>query len=572
MIKENPKKKILIADDSPTIREILKNILQERGFEVFTAKDGIEALRKVYSTPPNLIILDIAMPRMKGYQVSRFLKADKTTQHIPIIILSVKKGREDIFWAKDCGADIYFSKDSDQNSFFEREKLSNFISVVEDIIKKSPVKEISNKDISEEEVLSSVNELLDEELRKSRLLSKRLSFIFELSNHLLSQIELEKLYTEILEISSKLLDADSGSLMILDEPTKKLKIAVSFGIDEKAAQGVNINLGEGISGWVAAHKKPLLLKGGLEKNPLFSHLKTRHEINSSICVPLLVDEKLKGVLNLNILKPKMGFQDKDLEFAMILANFLAALIERAGLHKRLKDTLEALENTQAQLIQAEKFSTLGRFAAGIAHEIRNPLAIISAEAQYLLQKKEWEEQLSESTSSIISQCDRISEIIERLLEFSHPSKKIKAVDIEYTIDKTLDFVRYQVNVEKVRIIKKFQKALPLVKGDPTQLQEVFLNLILNAVEAMPEGGNLEIEAKRIDSHICIRFTDTGRGIPEERLKDIFESFFTTKEKGLGLGLFISNQIVRSLDGWMEVESKPACGTSFRVYLQIIQGE
>jgi signal transduction histidine kinase/DNA-binding response OmpR family regulator len=559
--------KILLADDSHTVLELLKAALEGEGMQVVTASNGVEAIEKLYWELPDLVILDVELPMMKGYQVCRFLKNNPETRHIPVIILSVRKAEEDISWGADCGADAYFIKCS-ESSGLKQLLISLKVKISELLDKKEPFTRRASR-IRPEEVIFQVNDLLDEQLRKARILGNRLQLLFSLSSRLLSFPRLEELYQEIMESSLRLLGADAGSLMLLDRDTGQLKIVSSFGLAAKLAQGVSVPLGEGIAGWVAQKKSPLLLAGDLQSDPRFAHLKTRGNIKSSLCVPLLVKGELIGVLNLNILREEKKFESPDLEFASTLANYLAAIMERTRLYGELRDTLQRLKRTQAELIHSEKLATLGRFAAGIAHEINNPLAIISTEAQIALKKEGLDKKLRESLVTIFDQCGRISRITGRLLSFARPQKpQPQLVNIKEALEETLKLSQGLLSFEKVNVLVDLGNLLPRVKANLHQLQEVFLNLIVNAYQAMPQGGTLSIEAKLKDKCLEVRFADTGRGIAPQDIPRVFEPFFTTKEKGTGLGLFVSDQIVRSLGGNIKLETQPGKGTVFIVELPL----
>ena len=222
---------------------------------------------------------------------------------------------------------------------------------------------------------------------------------------------------------------------------------------------------------------------------------------------------------------------------------------------------------EKQLILTEKLASIGLLSAGVAHEINNPLTNISLNAEILLNKKLNDDVAKRKLKEIIVQVEAASKIIKRLLEFPYKSKfEIIDINVKELIEQVLEMHSNQL--EKIQVETNFQTALPEIKGDPDQLQEAFSNIILNAVQAMPNGGILHISAKKYDEHIEIDFSDTGVGILEENLPKIFDPFFSTKkvEGGVGLGLYISLGIVERHGGSISVKSKVGVGSTFTVKL------
>lgn len=540
-------KKILIADDSPTVREVLRSFLEKEGFQVALAEDGVDAIEKIYEVSPDLLLLDIAMPRMKGYQVCRFLKKNKATSDIPIVMLTVKTEKEDFLWGKDSGAQDYISKDVLKDNAGFTVLLNRIKQLTEDF--KS--RDISRPLPSQDELLSLVNDLLDDELRKSRILTMRLSSLSELSNHLFITAR-GKLYAQIMDVCLKQMDADSGFIMILDPRSNALCLVSSFGIIEENARDSGTEIAGKISDWLLQHKEPLPLIDSAEKYPFFSHLLSRSDIGSSIYAPVLIENKVKGILNMFRVHPKPGFNNEDWRFAMTMANYLASAIEKEKLY--------------SDLLQSEKMGSLGFFASSMAHDIRNPLASISTEAQYLAGKFPGAEG-RESLQVIVRESERISDILERLLAFCQPRERaIKPIDLNSALEGALKLIRHTPPLNKIEIIKMLPDSLPKVMATALEVEAVFVNILINAIQAMPDGGKIEISPDLKKGFIGMKFKDSGRGIDEENLKLIFEPFFTTKVQGIGLGLFISNQITQSLGGWMEVFSEIGKGTTFTVYL------
>ncbi|MBI4611136.1 MAG: PAS domain-containing protein [Candidatus Rokubacteria bacterium] len=226
-----------------------------------------------------------------------------------------------------------------------------------------------------------------------------------------------------------------------------------------------------------------------------------------------------------------------------------------------------------QLVQSAKMAALGEMAGGIAHEIRNPLAITSSAAQILLKKGDDRDLRQECAGKIRNAANRAAAIIESLLRFSRPSAGlVERVDINSAIEDTLGLVGHQISLQSIGIQKRLAPGLPSVRGNKNQLQQVLMNLILNAYNAMPEGGRFTIESRLATNHhqewIEVRFADTGSGIPEEHLSRIFDPFFTTMPvgKGTGLGLSIAYSIVQQHGGTIRAESEAGKGSTFTVTL------
>jgi two-component system NtrC family sensor kinase len=280
----------------------------------------------------------------------------------------------------------------------------------------------------------------------------------------------------------------------------------------------------------------------------------------------------------------------------------------------LESTNKQLKQAQEELIRTEKLASIGRFAAGVAHEVGNPLGAILGYTSILRKEGIGREESEDYMKRIEKEIERINKIVRELLNFARPSKfEIRDVELNKIIESTLSLLSYQKNFKNIQTQLDLQSDLPLIKGDDSQLSQVFLNIILNAIDAMPNGGTLQIQTKgyvieslypdrsqwiyaprrrsdpvesdyshlrkhhlyspgltkfaRGDRLVKVGITDTGSGIQKEDLENIFDPFFTTKapDQGTGLGLSISLKIVESLGGEIRVESEVEKGTTFEVY-------
>lgn len=228
---------------------------------------------------------------------------------------------------------------------------------------------------------------------------------------------------------------------------------------------------------------------------------------------------------------------------------------------------------EAQLFQSQKLAALGVMAGGIAHEIRNPMAISSSAAQFLMDKDITSEFQEECAEKILTGIQRASNIIENLLRFARPSQRseMAEVDLISIIKETLNLVKNQARIQKIEIGLQLPEKPVLISGNGSLLQQVFMNFFLNAINSMPDGGTLNISAKRMANEVVVLITDTGHGISKPEIDNIFDPFYTTNPvgKGTGLGLSICYSIVKQHFGAIEVESVIGKGSTFTVKLPVL---
>ncbi len=286
-----------------------------------------------------------------------------------------------------------------------------------------------------------------------------------------------------------------------------------------------------------------------------------------------IDQMAKGQLDTRI---DLHRRDEISEVARAFNRMAADL--KAAQEKMVREAASRLE-LERRLLHSEKLATIGQLASGLAHEIGTPLSIISGRAELLMMKFHAEEE-NKNLNIILLEAARITRIIRQFLGFARKKEPERGpVRITSLLETTVDFVAPQIEKANVSVIRDLRENLPPVMGDADQLQQVFLNLLLNALQAMPSGGTLYLSAfpkalskqgledcRRPFAVVSVR--DTGSGMDREHMGKIFQPFFTTKEKeeGTGLGLTISQGIVQDHNGWIEVESEVGRGTEFLVYL------
>lgn len=235
----------------------------------------------------------------------------------------------------------------------------------------------------------------------------------------------------------------------------------------------------------------------------------------------------------------------------------------------IMDDITERVDLENQLSQADKLSSIGLLAAGVAHEVNTPLAVISSYAQMLAKQVQGDEKKSAVLEKITRQTFRASEIVNNLLNFSRTSgAEFAEVDVNHVINETLSLLEHQFKTSRIRVQDELAAHLPAIQGNAGRLQQVFLNLFLNAKDAMPEGGTLKIATYNGDG-VRVVVSDTGSGIAQEHIQRIYDPFFTTKsaaqngqKRGTGLGLSVTYGIIQEHAGKIHVESSPEQGTTF----------
>lgn len=241
------------------------------------------------------------------------------------------------------------------------------------------------------------------------------------------------------------------------------------------------------------------------------------------------------------------------------------------LQERVREKSEALQRAQTEIAQTEKLAALGYLSAGMAHEIRNPLNSIALFTQLLRQAIE-DPELRDYLDKTLKEVDRIDSIIRRLADAAGRTRTIQpGVQIDQVIQSALEVFRPQIEARRITVGLLCPEPPPPIKADPAELEQIFTNLFLNALEEMPRGGRLHIAVSTQDQRIIVRITDTGGGIREELLETVFEPFFTTKSRGTGIGLPVVRRIARLYHGDVTIEETSQHGTTFRVSFPVFSG-
>jgi signal transduction histidine kinase len=305
------------------------------------------------------------------------------------------------------------------------------------------------------------------------------------------------------------------------------------------------------------------------------------EMNAALCIPLIADDQVLGLLCLKDERLRDAYANDEIDLFRGVAAQMAITVQNSKLYDRMKER--------------DRLAALGEMAAGLAHEIRNPLGAIKGAAQLLLPSEKTAGEPSEPQapqpesreflSIIVEEANRLNRVVSQFLDYARPYRgEPTPLDVNEVVRKTAQLVTPppvgEAAPPPVEVVLSLADELPRVRADAEQLRQVFLNLAINAVQAMPSGGKLSISTSvrkggrrgAPAQFLEVRFRDNGAGIPPGELKNLFIPFYTTKEKGTGLGLPISQRIIENHGGTIEVRSRPGVGSTFTVVLPALDAD
>jgi len=401
--------------------------------------------------------------------------------------------------------------------------------------------------------------------------TNQLAALNELGRVVTSSLDLDEVLRLAMQGINQIIKAEAGSLLLLDETTSELVFRMSLHGDSRQRPPMTLQMGQGIAGWVVKEGEPLLVPD-VSADP--RHLRQASEkfgleARSILCVPLVIRDHVIGAIEL-VNKVGGEFTGEDLELLNSMAATVAIALENARLYTELAEFALELERSQAQLVKAERLAATGKLAASLAHEINNPLQVIQNCLHLVTQRRPLDENKRQVYLSMArEEVQRLIDLVQRMLDFYRPSAESKGpLDIQVVLDDVLSLVGKRIQHGSVMVHRNAIDPMPPVLGEASQLKQVFLNIIINAVEAMPAGGDLFIDAAWDEqrNEVSMSFTDTGEGIPLPELSNIFDPFYTSKPNGTGLGLSVSHGIIERHGGRIDVKSEVGQGSTFTVSL------
>jgi signal transduction histidine kinase len=386
-----------------------------------------------------------------------------------------------------------------------------------------------------------------------------------------STLNLDEALRAITSEACSLMSARMCSLKMLDETREWLDLRASYGAGDAYIKTPRLAVAESLLGVVVRRKKPMQV-ANVQVSTRYQNVEIARaeELVSLLSVPLLFAGEAIGTLSVYTSRP-YHFSNEEVSILSAMAELSAIAIEKARLYERVVDVEE-------QLRQNEKLSALGLLAAEVAHEIRNPLTVMKLLYHSLKLNFPETDPRAKDTRIIEAKIEHLNKIVEQILDFARTTEpKLAPVNLNELIDELGLLVRHKLANQNVRLVRDLQSDLPAILGDAPQLEQAFLNLILNAAEAMPKGGTLTIRSHAVAQpsmsphihHVTIEFKDTGAGMSEEIQRGAFTAMLaTTKAKGTGLGLAIVGRIIETHRGTLSIKSRLGKGTTIRIDLPI----
>lgn len=407
---------------------------------------------------------------------------------------------------------------------------------------------------------------LYEQLRQKARMFEGLAAIGQAVN---STLNLDDTLLVVTREAGQLMDAKVASLFLLDDGGELLELKASFGAGPDYVNRPPVRLSESLIGSVIRRRKPIqeldVAKSGRYVQSMLAH----HEgLASLLSVPLLFGGTATGVLNIYSRAPHV-FSDEEVRIVATLAELSAVAIEKARLYERIVDVEE-------QLRQSEQLSAIGLLAAEVAHEIRNPLTVMKMLFHSLDLKFPSGDPRNEDAKIMGQKIDHLNRVVDQILDFSRrAAPKFAQLQVNRLIDDLGLLTRHKLQAQRIEFVRETDPDIPELMADATQLEQAFLNLTLNAADAMPEGGRLTIftryraASEGQEAAVLLEFCDTGKGMTDAQQKAAFSSWFTAdKTSGTGLGLAIVLRVIEAHGGKVSIRTKVGVGTTFVLELPL----
>ncbi|MFC1891955.1 ATP-binding protein [Thermodesulfobacteriota bacterium] len=410
---------------------------------------------------------------------------------------------------------------------------------------------------------------------KEEINDRELHTILKFSALINSSLNIEDVLNSAMKWAEEFINAEASTIYELDKETNEIFIRIARGEKKAPVKRIRLKLGEGIAGNVVLNGEPIVVHD-VCKDKRFSDKYDRltgFKTSSLICVPLTLRGISIGAIQVLNKKQQKPFTEEDLELLTAMAQQIVVAMENAKLFGRLEEKFELtekeLKTTQNRLIRSERLAAIGHLVNGVAHEIRNPIMTIGGFTNRIKDSIDEDSKLRKYTDIILSETARLERLVQQVREFSEVQSATLSPDsIPSVIETAIKTFSPLAETLNVNILTSIEDQLPLMNIDSSQLVIALSNLIENALEAMHEGGKINIEVKQIDNNLLISLKDTGSGIDPQELDSVYDPFFTSKTSGAGLGLTMVHQIINNHNGEIKIESQPSAGTIVEIRLPV----
>jgi signal transduction histidine kinase len=397
--------------------------------------------------------------------------------------------------------------------------------------------------------------------------------LVRLSSLINSSLDTQEALSNALMSVEQSVNAEVSSIFEVDKVKGELFFRLARGPGSEKIKTLRLPIGEGIAGCVALTEKPLICADPYLDARFSQHFDAQSgfQTRSILCVPLKSQDRLIGVLEVLNKKDGQGFNEDDLEVLTMLGNMIGPALENAHLYSRLKEklslTVEELKVVEDKLLQSERLAALGKLSQGVAHEVRNPVMVIGGFARRLLKRLCDDDPAREMIGPILQQVHRLEQMVAEIEAFTvllEPD--LKRLDLARVIDQVLAASAEALKQRQIAVERRVPPDLPQIPLDAGLMSQALLHLIKNAMEAMPNGGQLTLAVTPEPKGLRLILTDTGVGIPPEDMPYLFDPFFSSKPDGTGMGLTKVHQVISDHRGEIQITSVPQQGTEVNIWL------
>jgi two-component system, NtrC family, sensor kinase len=521
---------ILVVDDEPGITRLCERLLRKADYKVISYNDPIAAIKFVEKNSIDLLLVDIRMPEISGFD---FIAKVKDLQPDTAVLVMTGFGTvETAIQALHQGVDGLLLKPFETSG----------------------------------ELIETVGQALVDNLKKRDIARiQALRPLFDITETLLAETKPDRLIELVLSAVCGHLHCKNAGFYQYSSEGKSISLLIGHGItlpyEARSKDG-------GLVGRTYGLRSPIWVNAGGAADGDLQSILVALGLRSVLCAPIS-RLNVQGVLYAGRSDDEESFREVDWEMFLLMAHQTAVAMENARLYEELRNYVQRIENSQQALLRAEKMASAGRLTASIAHEINNPLQAVQ-NCLHLASREELAVNKQQEYIELANhELERLMATVQRMLDLYRPGAVApQNVDIGILLRRVIDLLSPQMKGHGIQIRYDGSSELPSIMAVSGQLEQVFINLILNAYDAMPNGGEIRISARLIMDMIEIIFQDTGPGVKVEDRSRIFEPFVSTKEMGTGLGLSVSYGIITAHGGNLDLVLDRGPGACFRVAIPV----